>query len=193
MTAASSPVRTMASTMPFGDQVLCHLDAFRERLPAQGVVDAGTQEADERAWLGDGHVAEGPPGRENPADRRIPQVDEVGKPGCLVCHDGPADFYHLNERRGALLHAGASGGGRGDERQPLRGRAPDGGDDARCGRCPDRAAEEAELADHQGRCVPPDVCRAGKDGFVGAGPQLSALQFSAVAGQAVGRVDSPVP
>lgn len=50
----------------FGDQVFCHLDAFRERLPAQCVVDAGSQEADERAWLGDGRVAEGPQDAKTP-------------------------------------------------------------------------------------------------------------------------------
>jgi hypothetical protein len=92
----------------FGDEVLGHLDAFGERLSVQYLVDGGPEEADQRARFGDGHMAERPPRTRRRRRPSVAQVDEIGEASCLMRHDGPADLHHLDERRGALLHAGAA-------------------------------------------------------------------------------------
>ena len=90
-------------------QVLRGLDARRERLAVEVLVDPRPEEADQRARLGGGDVAQRPPRREHPAGRRVPQIHQVGQMRLLVQFDRGGDLDHLQEGDRALLHAGAAG------------------------------------------------------------------------------------
>ena len=111
-------------------EVLGLLDTRRERLALERLVDLRAEEADERAGLGHRHVSQRPPRRVDAAGRRVAQVHQVGQPGRPVRHHRAGDRHHLEERRSPLLHPGAARRGRGQQRQPLGGRATDAGDDA---------------------------------------------------------------
>ena len=76
------------------------------------------------------------------------QVDQVGQVRLLVQRDGRGDLDHLQERDGALLHAGAARARRRQQRQPFGGRALHGGGDALGRGHADRAGQEVELAGH---------------------------------------------
>ncbi len=133
-----------------GVEVLRGLHALGERLAVERLVDPRPEEADQRAGLGHGHVAQRAPGGHHPAGGGVAQVDEVGQPGLLVRGDGGGDPHHLHERRGALLHPGAAADGRREQRQVLGGGALDGRDQPVGGGAADRAGEEAELAHDDG-------------------------------------------
>ena len=151
-------------------QVLGGLDAVGERCVVQGLVHPGAEEPDQRARLSQGDMAERGPGREHPAGGGVPQVDEIGQMGGLVRGHRGGDLDHLQEGDRALLHAGAAGGGQGDEGQSP-GRGPFGGrGQALPGGHPDRPAQETELAGGHGHPVTADPALAGDHRFIQAGP-----------------------
>ena len=94
-----------------------------KRLAVELLVDPRAEEPDQRARLGGGDVAQRTPRREHPAGGRVAQVHQVGQMRLLVQADGRGDLDHLQERDGALLHAGAARTRRRQQRQPLGGRA----------------------------------------------------------------------
>ena len=100
----------------------------------------------------------------------MPQVDEVGQPGLLVRRDRRGDLHHLHERDGALLHPGAAGDRRGEQRQPLGGRALDGAHQPLGGGDADRAGQEPELAGHHRHPPPAHQALAGDHRLVEPGP-----------------------
>ena len=112
--SARSRVRRSPSsgTTPSMTPCRCRFSAVctpgRKRLAVQLLVDPRTQETDQRARLGDRDVAERTPRREHPAGRRMAQVHQIGQVRLLVQCDGGGDLDHLQERDGALLHAGAA-------------------------------------------------------------------------------------
>ncbi len=138
-----------------GVEVLRGLHALGEGPVVERLVDPGAEEADERARLGDGDVAERAPRRHHAAGGGVAQVDEVGQARGAVRGHGGRDPDHLHEGRGALLHAGAAAHGCGHERQALAGRPLDAGDDPVGRGPPDRPGQEAELAHQHGD--PPSV------------------------------------
>ena len=151
------------------EQVLGGLHALGERLAVQRLVDPRAEEADQRARLGDGHVAERPPGGQHPAGRRGAQVDQVGQPGLLVRGDRRGDPDHLHERDRALLHPGAAGDRRGQQRQPLarwpaRPRRPA----ARRRRTPIEPARKPNSHGHDGHPAAAQQALAGEHRLVGA-------------------------
>ena len=155
------------------------LHALGERLAVERLVDPRAEEADRGARLGDRHVAERPPGGQHPAEGRVAQVDEVGQPGLLVPGDRGGDADHLQEGDRALLHAGAAGDRRGQQRQPLVGGPLDGGDQPLGRGDPDRPGEEAELPGDDGDAAAAQLALAGDDrlvlpGLLGGGGQLAA-------------------
>ena len=154
---------------PVAVQVLRGLDAGRERLAVELLVDPGPEEADQRARLGDGDVTQRAPRRENAAGRRVAQVDQIGQVRLFVQPDGRGDLDHLQKRDGALLHAGTAGARRGQQREPLGRRPLHGGGDPFGRRHPDRPAEEVELADHHRHPAPEYPPLAGQHRFVEAG------------------------
>ena len=138
-----------------GVEVLRGLHALGERAVVERLVDPGAEEADERARLGDGDVAERAPRRHHAAGGGVAQVDEVGQARGAVRGHGGGDPHHLHEGRRALLHPGAAAHGCGHERQALAGRPLDAGDDPVGRGPPDRPGQEAELAHQHGD--PPSV------------------------------------
>ena len=153
---------------PMAVQVLRGLHAGREWFAVQLLVHPRPEEPDQRAGLGDGDVTQRAPRREDPAGGRVAQVDEVGQVRLFVQSDGRGDLHHLQKRNRALLHAGAAGARRGQQREPLGGGALHGGGDPfGCGD-PDRPAEEAELADHDRHPAPEYSSFAGQHRFIAA-------------------------
>ena len=161
-------------------QVLGGLDAGRERFAVELLVDPRTEETDQRARLGDGDVAQRAPRREHPAGRRVAQVDQIGQVGLLVQGDGRGDLDHLQERDGALLHPGATGARRRQQRQPLGGGALDRGGDPLGRGDPDRAGQEVELADHHRHPAPEHPALAGQHRLVEARWRPGLGQFAGV-------------
>ncbi len=133
---------------PVALQVLRGLDAGRKGLVVQQLVHPRTEKPDQGAWLGHGDVAQRSPRRKDAAGGRIAQVDQVGEMRLPVQLDGRGDLHHLQKRDRALLHAGAAGARRRQQRQPLGSRALHSGGDPFGGGHADRAGEEAEVADH---------------------------------------------
>ena len=154
-----------------GGEVLRDLDAGPERPAVERLVDLGPEEADQRARLGHGDVAQRAPRGVDAAGGGVAQVHEVGQPGGAVVHQRPGDLDHPHEGGGALLHAGAARRGAGQQREPLGGRTAYGGGDAVRGGPADRAGEEAELVDHDGHRAPAHLTAAGDHRLVGAGLQ----------------------
>ena len=155
------------------EEVLGGLDALGERRAVERLVDAGAEEADERAGLRGADVAEGAEAGEHAAGRGVAQVDEVGQARGAVRGDGGGDLHHLEERDRALLHAGAAGRRAGDHRDALGGGALDGAHEALGGGDADRAGEEGELGGDDGDPAAGDPGLAGDDRLVeaGAGPR----------------------
>ena len=165
-----------------GVQVRGGLHAAGERRAVQGLIDAGAEETDERARLGQGQVTEGRPGGEHPSAGGMAQVDDVGQVSGLVRGDRHRDLRHLQERDRALLHAGAAGGGQRDQRQPLGGGPFDGPGQPFPGRHADRPAQETELARGDGHPPPGQHALAGDHRFVQAGPVPRRGQAGGVGG-----------
>ena len=121
------------------------LETFRQFL-ADGLLDhARAGEADQRAGLGDLHVAEHGVGRGDAAGGRIGQHDDVGL-ARLAQHlhrDGRA--RQLHQRQDAFLHARAAGGREHDERRLPAHRGLQPGDDRLARRHAERAAHEIEI------------------------------------------------
>ena len=151
-------------------EVLGGLHAGRERPALHDLVDLGPEEADQGAGLGDRDVRQRSPRGEDAAGRRVTQIDQVGQARRAVVHDRAGDVDHVHERGGALLHAGAAGRGRRQQRYALGGRPADGGHDPVGRGLPDRSGEEAELVDEHGHGPAVHQAAAGQHGLVGAGP-----------------------
>ena len=131
-------------------QVLRLLEAFRQFL-ADGLLDhARAGEADQRAGLGDVHVAEHGVGRGDAAGGRIGEHDDVGplRLAQLLHCDGGA--RQLHQREDALLHARAARRREHDERRAAIDRGLEPGDHRLARRHAERAAHEIEIlhADH---------------------------------------------
>ena len=133
------------------------------------LVDPRAEKSDEGAGFGRGDMTERPPRREHAAGGRVAQVHEIGQMLLLVQFDGCRDLDHLQERDGALLHAGAARARRRQQRQPLGRRPLHGGGDALGGGHPDRACQEVELTGHHRDTSAEHRALAGHYGFVEAG------------------------
>ena len=150
-------------------QVLRGLDAGGKRFAVEVLVDPRAEKPDQRTRLGRGDVPERTPGGEHPAGGRVAQVHQVRQMRPLVQFDGRGDLDHLQERDGALLHAGAARARRRQQRQPLGRRPLHRGGDPLGGGHPDRAGQEVELAGHQRHAAAEDRALAGHHGLVEAG------------------------
>ncbi len=151
-----------------GVEVLRGLDAVGERPAVERLVDARTEEAHERARLGDGDVAERAPRRHHAAGGGVAEVDEVGETRGAVGRDSGRDAHHLHEGGRALLHAGAAADRGGDQGESLAGGALDAGDDPVRRGAPDRAGQEGELAHQHADPSTVQPCLAGQDRLVDA-------------------------
>ncbi len=152
-----------------GVEVLGDLDAVGERPSVERLVDAGAEEPDHCARLGDRDVAQRPPRRQHPTGRRVAQIDDVGQPGGLELGDRGRDLDHAEEGRRAFLHPRAPRGRSGEEGQLLVSSAFKGQRDPLGGSLADRPGEEAELTGDTGHTSAPDAPFAGEDRLVGAG------------------------
>ena len=108
------------------------------------------------------------------------QVHQIGQVRALVQFDGRRDLDHLQERDGALLHAGAARARRRQQRQSLGRRPLHGGGDPLRGRHADRPGQEVELAGHQRDAAAEHRALAGHHGFVQAGGGLRLGQLAPV-------------
>ena len=79
----------------------------------------GAGEADQRAGLGDLHVAEHGVGGGDAAGRRIGQHDDVGQARLAQALHGDGRARHLHQREHAFLHARAARRGEDDEGRAL--------------------------------------------------------------------------
>ena len=125
-------------------QIFGALESFRQFL-ADGLLDhARAGEADQRAGLGDLHVAQHRVGRGDAAGGRIGQHDDVGQPRLVQHVDADRDARHLHQREDAFLHARAAGGHEQNERPLLLDRGLHGAHQAFAHAHAERAAEEIE-------------------------------------------------
>src|SRR5690606_17779128 len=137
---------------------------------------------------GGGHVAEGAPGGEDPAGGGVAQVDQVRQAGGPVGGHGGADLHHLGEGERALLHPGAAGGGRGEQRQPLGGGTLHRPYQPLGRGHPDGAGQEGELAGHDRDPAAVQGALAGDDRLVVAGPGAGGGQLVGVRRAGRGRI-----
>ena len=152
----------------------------RERLAVEMLVDPRAEKPHQRARLGRGDVTERTPAGEHPAGGRMAQIDQIRQMRPLVQLHGRRDLDHLQERDGALLHAGAARARRRQQRQALARGPLDGGGDPLRGGDPDRAGQEVELAGHQRHGAAEHGAHAGQHGFVQTGLGGRGIQFAPV-------------
>ena len=127
------------------EQILGLLEALGQLLADGLLDDARSREADERAGLGDVHVAQHRIGRRHAAGGRIGEHHEIGQARLAQLLHGNRRARHLHEREDALLHARSAGGREQDERHALVDRAQHAGDNGFAGRHAERAGHEAEV------------------------------------------------
>ena len=187
------PGRDHRVNEPFVEEVLGRLDVLRERRAVEGLVDPGSEEAEQGSGFGGGDVAEGSPRGHDASRGGVPQVDQVGQPGLSVGPDGRADLHHGQERDGSFLHAGAARGRPGEQGQALTGGPFDGVDDPFRRGLADGAGEEPELADDHRDPAAADEAFAGEDGFVHAGLCPGGGQFLPVLGTGLRVHEGRVP
>ena len=143
-----------------GEQVLGLLKAFRQ-LFADGLLDdARAGETDQRARLGDLHVAEHGVRGGDAAGRRIGQHDDVGLARLLQLLHGDRGARHLHQGQNAFLHARAAGGGKQHERAAFLHRGVETLDDRLARRHAERAAHEIEILHRQSRRQDRRACRS---------------------------------
>src|SRR5690554_5206362 len=97
-------------------QKLRSLKAFGEFLPDGLLDDARPRKSDERARLGEVHIAEESKTCGDAPRRRIAQIRDERNARFAEEADGAHALGHLHEREGALLHPGAPRGRKNDER-----------------------------------------------------------------------------
>ncbi len=126
-------------------QIFGLLKAFGKLL-ADGLLDhARTGEADQRARLGNVHVAEHRVGRGNAAGRRIGENDDVGLTHFAQALHRDSGARHLHQRENAFLHARPAGGGEQHERAGLLHGGFEALDHGFARRHAERAAHEIEI------------------------------------------------
>ena len=144
---------TTMSIMPWSLQIFRALKTFRQFL-ADGLFDhARAGKADQRAGLGDLHVAEHGIGGGDAAGGRIGQHHDIGQFRLAQHLHADGGARHLHQRQNAFLHAGAAGGREHDERRFLFDRKFKPAHDRLAGGHAERAAHEIEILhrDHDGR------------------------------------------
>ncbi|CAB4938744.1 unannotated protein [freshwater metagenome] len=147
-------------------QVLRGLHAGGEFRVVQRLVDAGPEEPDERAGLGNGDVTERSPGCEDAAGGGVPQIDDVRQIRRLVCGDRRGDLDHLQKRDGALLHARSTRGRQREQRKPLIGGSVHRTDQAFTRGHPDGPGKKSELAQQDCHRASAHGRGSGENGFV---------------------------
>ncbi len=126
-------------------QIFGALEAGRQLL-ADGLLDhARTGKTDQRAGLGDMHVAEHRIGRRDAAGRRIGEHHNVRLAGFAQHLHRDRGARQLHERQDALLHARAAGGSEHDERRAALGGGLKTLDHGLARRHAERAAHEIEI------------------------------------------------
>ena len=152
------------------EQIFGSLEAVGQLL-ADGLLDhARAGEADQRAGLGDVHVAQHRIGGGDAAGGRIGQHDDVGPLGLAQHLHRHRGARQLHQREDALLHARAAGGREHDERRAAIDRGLEPGDDRLARRHAERAAHEVEIlhADrhrHAFELAEADLDRVGEAGL----------------------------
>ena len=138
-----------------GKQVFGSLKTFRQLLADSLFNDARAGEADQRAGLGDVHVAEHRVRGGDSAGRRIGQNDDIGLPCLLQLLHGDGGARHLHQRKNAFLHARAARGGKQHERAAFFHRGVEALDDRFARGHAERAAHEVEILNgrHHGQTV----------------------------------------
>ena len=155
-------------------QIFRALKAFRQFL-ADGLFDhARAGKTDQRAGLGDLHVAEHGIGGGDAAGGRIGQHHDIGLLRLAQHLHADRGARHLHQRQNAFLHAGAAGGREHDEGRFLFDREFKPAHDRFAGRHAERAAHEIEILhrDHDGGAL--ELAVADLDGVVqpGAGARI---------------------
>ena len=162
-------------------QVLGLLEALGQLL-ADGLLDhARAGEADQRAGLGDVHVAQHGVGGGDAAGGRIGEHDEIGQARLAQALHGDRGARHLHEREDALLHAGAAGGRKQDEGRALLDRAQHAGDHRLAGGHAERAGHEAEVLRGGHHLLAVEHAFADQHRVLEAGVALGGLEAVAVA------------
>ena len=126
-------------------QIFRPLKTFRQLLADRLLDDARAGEADQRAGLGDVHVAQHRIRGGDAAGRRIGEHDDVGLARLVQVLHGDGGARHLHERKDALLHARAAGGGKQDERAAFLHRGVETLDHGFARRHAERTAHEVEV------------------------------------------------
>ena len=126
------------------EQIFGALESVGQAL-ADGLLDhARAGEADQRARLGDLHIAQHGIGGRHAARGRIGQHHDIGQARFVQHVHADGGARHLHQGKDALLHARAARGDDQDEGPPLGDRGAHGGDQPGAGRKPERAAHEVE-------------------------------------------------
>ena len=126
-------------------QIFGALETFRQFL-ADGLLDhARAGEADQRAGLGDLHVAEHGVGGGDAAGGRIGQHHDVGQLRLAQHLHADRGARHLHQRQNAFLHARAAGGREHDEGRFLLDRELEPAHDRLARGHAERAAHEIEI------------------------------------------------
>ena len=151
-------------------QIFRALKPFRQFL-ADGLLDhARAGKADQRAGLGDLHVAQHRIGGGDAAGGRVGQHHDIGLFGLAQHLHADGRARHLHQGQNAFLHAGAAGGREHDERRFLFDREFEPAHDRFAGGHAERAAHEIEILhrDHDAGAL--ELAVADLDGVVQAGP-----------------------
>ena len=155
-------------------QIFGALETFRQFL-ADGLLDhARAGETDQRAGLGDLHVAQHGVGGSDAAGGWIGQHDDVRQLRLAQHLDADGGARHLHQRQDALLHPRAAGGGEYDERRFLLHRKLEPADDRFAGSHAERAAHEIEILHRDDDRSALELAVADLDGVVqpGAGARI---------------------
>ena len=121
------------------------------------------------------------------------QVDEIGEPCVAVLHERLDDLDHLQEGDRALLHPRAARHRGGDEGDPFRRRPFHSPGQSLCGRDPERAPEERELAGDNADAPALDGPLAGDHGLVDTGGLAGLVELCPVLGAGRDRDEPGVP
>ena len=157
------------------------LEAFRQFL-ADGLLDhARAGKADQRAGLGDMHVAEHGIGGGDAAGGRIGEHDDVGLLGLAQHLHGDGGARQLHQREDAFLHARAAGGREHDERRLPLHRGFQAVDHRFAGRHAERAAHEIEILHADGHRQAVEAADAELDRVLQAGLGARVLQAVGIA------------
>ncbi len=145
------------------------LEALGQLFANRLLDDARAGKADQRAGLGQMHVAQHGIGSGDATGRGVGEHHDEGQAGFAQAQHGNGGAGHLHEREDAFLHAGAAGGSKQHEGGLVARRGLEPGDDRLAGSHAERAAHKVEILHGSRHRQAVELAGADEDGVVHAG------------------------